>query len=304
MRAFKTWYEDAGVRVGPRRRPGDDLDRKFFPDHLIPHLGHPLVRAAPEELRRYLSAQHLYQWLNFTAEFEVAVVMRATQQIADGRSGVPLARELRRDAMRICVDERYHALYSVDVVDLIEDSTGIPPLPYDFTPFLAHLDGVGDSYPEHRELVQLLQVVVFETLITSLIEDVPKDSEVMTVVRDTVRDHAEDERRHHAYFAVFFKELWAQLGRSERELVSRLLPEVIIRSLQPATQSARAALGVTGFSPAQTDQIVAESFDRTSVMAGIVVASAKTVALLERCGVLDLPGARERFQNAGFTTVR
>ncbi|MBV8933009.1 MAG: diiron oxygenase [Kutzneria sp.] len=304
MRAFNSWYEDAGVRVGPRRKPGDDLGKKFFPDHLIPHLGHPLVQALPDELRRYLSAQYLYQWLNFTAEFEIAVVVRATQQIADGRSGVSLERELRRDAMRICVDEQYHALHSVDVVDQVENSAGIPSLPYDFAPFLAHLDGIGESYPGHRKLVQLLQVVVFETLITSLIEDVPKDTEVMTVVRDTVRDHAEDERRHHAYFALFFKELWAQLDRSERETVSRLLPDVIIRSLQPATRSARAALGVAGFSPARTDQIIAESFDRQSVMAGITIASAKTVALLERCGVLDVPGARERFQNAGFTTVR
>lgn len=303
MRAFTSWYEQAGVRSGPRRRHGGDGDKKFFSDHLVPHLRHPLVRTAPDELRRYLSAQHLYQWLNFTAEFEIAVVVRATQRIADGRSGVPVTRDLRRDAMRICVDEQYHALCSVDVVDQIEESSGIPSLPYEFAPFLSSLDGIGDSYPEHRALVQLLQVVVFETLITSLIEDVPKDADVMTVVRDTVRDHAEDERRHHAYFAVFFKQLWAQLDTTERRMVSRLLPDVIIRSLRPATRSARTALGVVGFSGAQADQIIAESFDRTSVMTGIVGASAKTVALLERCGVLDLPGAREGFRHAGFTTV-
>lgn len=304
MRAFKSWYEEAGVRSGPRRVCGEDLDKKFFPDHLVPHLGHPLVRDAPDPLRRYLSAQHLYQWLNFTAKFEIAVVVRATQRIADGRIALPLTRELRRDAMRICVDENYHALYSVDVVDLIEDNTGVSAIPYDFMPFLSHLDGIADAYPEHRELVQLLQVVVFETLITSLIEDVPKDLEVMSVVRETVRDHAEDERRHHAFFAQFFKELWAWLEQSDREIASQLLPDVIIRSLQPATRSAQAALGAVGFPKAQIDQIIAESYDHPFVMAGIVVASTKTVALLERCGVLDLPGAREGFQNAGFTTVR
>ena len=83
-----------------------------------------------------------------------------------------LARALRREAMRICVDDQYHARCSVDVAYQIEDSTGIPALPYDFRPFITLLDGVGDSYPEHRELVQLQQVVVFETLITSRIEDV------------------------------------------------------------------------------------------------------------------------------------
>jgi hypothetical protein len=263
-----------------------------------------LVVDAPEAVRRYLSAQHLYQWLNFTAKFEIAVVVRATQQIVDGLAGFPLARELRRDAMQICVDENYHALFSVDAVDQIEDFTGVSAIPYDFEPFLSHLDGIADTHPKHRRLVHLLQVVVFETLITSLIEDVPKDRAVMDIVRDTVRDHAEDERRHHAFFARFFKELWASLDRSDRETVSRLLPHLIVRSLQPATHSVGAALEAASFNKVQIDQIIAESYDRQSVMAGITVASTKTIALLERCGVLDMPGARERFQNEGFTSFR
>lgn len=302
LKVFENWYERAGVRSVPRRITPEDQDilKSFFPKHLVPHLNHPLLEDQEEPLRRYAEAQHLYQWLNFTAEFEVSVVLRATQRIADNKSGLELSRRIRMDAFKICVDENYHALYSMDAVDQIERRSGIKSLEYTFKPFLAGLDGVADKHPEHRQLIQLLQVVVFETLITALLNDVPKDPGVITLVRDIVKDHAVDEGRHHAYFAEFFRTLWAQLTTSERRLVARLLPEIIIQSLQPATRSARTALAQAGLSDAAVRTIIGDSYNRQSVMAGIVHASARTVALFEECGVLDTAEGRDAFARAGF----
>ncbi|ORT57359.1 diiron oxygenase [Streptomyces sp. CB03238] len=303
IRAFDAWYEKAGVRAAARRTVDeDDTDilKEFFPRRLVPHLGHPLVAEREQPLQRYLSAQHLYQWLNFTSHFEVAVVCRATQRIAENRCGLEVSNTARMNAFKIMVDEGYHSLYSLDVVDQLEKRSGIGALPYDFGPFIRNLDAIGHGYPQHRRLVQLLQVVVFETLITSILVDIPKDPDVITVVRDTVSDHAIDEGRHHAYFSAFFRYLWGQLDPGERRLVARFLPDVIVRSLHPATAPAHAALRQAGFSEDRARLIVAESYHRDAVLRSIRFASAKTVALFEDCGVLDIPGAREGFVEAGL----
>jgi len=297
-----TWFDRAGVRKDARLvvDEGEIATKKFFPDHVVPHLCHPLVTARSDTVRRYLAAQHLYQWLRFTERFEVEVVLRTVQVIADGVSGVDLNKRMRRYAMKICVDEQYHALYSVDVADQVENLSGIAALPFDFGPHLRHIDGVAEANQGYTKLVKLLQVIVFETLITSLLQDVPRDEDLIGVVRDTVRDHAADEVYHHAYFAQVFKELWTQLDPPDKRAVARLLPEVIVRSLRPATRSAELALGAVGFTPAQVDAVVAESYAADSVMDGIRFAARRTIGLFRKCGVFEVPGAREAFIAAGF----
>lgn len=296
------WYERSGVRAGARRliAPDADITKAFFPERLVPHLSHPLITRQDPDTRRYLEAQHLYQWLLFTMHFEVAVVNRATQQIGNGTSGLSLPGETRLTAYRILTDECYHSLYSLDVVQQVERRSGIEALPYDFRPFLAKLDAVGDDTPEYRRLVQLLQVVVFETLVTSILADIPEDESVISIVRDIVRDHAADERRHHAFFAAFFTNLWGQLDERTRDLMAVHLPSLIVRSLQPATQPAYLALRAQGFGQAAARQIVAESYNERTVLSGIRIASAKTVRLFQAHGLLEKPQVRERFAEAGL----
>jgi hypothetical protein len=266
----------------------------------VPHLDHPLIDPDDHRLRRYLVAQHCYQWLRFTMHFEVAVVCRATQQIADGSTGLELPVTSHLDAYKIVVDEGYHSLYSLDVQHQLATRSGIPALGYDFGPFIRGLDAVGEQMPAHRQLVQLLQVVVFETLITSILSDIPNDESVVTLVRDTVRDHAIDEGRHHAFFSAFFRRLWGQLDPGTRALVADYLPTLVVRSLRPATDPAHAALLSCGFSEAHVRDIIAESYSRARVLAGVRHAAAKTLRLFEEVGVLDFPGARDNFTGHGL----
>lgn len=300
--AFRQWYEKAGVRSEPRRMidEDDDIEKSFFPEHLVPHLDHPLIPKDDPLLRRYLVAQHAYQWLRFTMHFEVAVVVRASQKIADGSSGLLLSDTARMDAYKIVVDEGYHSLYSLDVQHQLVERSGIPALDYDFGPFISGLDDVGRDFPEHRRLVQLLQVVVFETLVTSILSDVPKDRGVVAIMRETVQEHAIDEGRHHAFFSAFFKHLWSQLDAPLRQRVADYLPDLVVRSLRPASDPARDALLASGFERGQVADIIADSFSRDRVMAGIRHSADKTLRLFEEVGVLDLPGARDRFTEKGL----
>jgi hypothetical protein len=300
--AFESWYAKSGVRSDPRRLAvtGEQTHKHFFPERLIPYLDHPLVVPHDQHVRRYLAAQYLYQWLRFTMHFEIAVVNRATERIAHGKLDLDISGETRLTAYKIMVDECYHSLYSADVVEQLQKSSGIDALPYDFAPFLRRLDAIAAEVPQHRELAQLLQVVVFETLITSILYEIPGDQSVLSVVRDIVRDHAVDEGRHHAFFASFFTFLWGQLDAGTRHRMALYLPQIIVRSLEPPTGSARQALCAAGFTEAAAKEIIADSYQREAVLAGIRKSSAKTVRLFSDHGVLALPGVYERFADAGL----
>jgi len=297
------WYTKAGVRTTSRRLGEDDEiedGKLFFPNALIPHMQHEALAELDPDQRRYLNAQHLYQWLEFTTHFEVAVVNRSCQRIAEGTAGLEVPVESRMAAFQIYVDEGYHSLYNLDVRLQLERTSGIAALPFDFNPFQQQLDAVGDDLSHLRRLVQLLQVIVFETLITSLLVEIPNDQNVKTLVRDTVRDHAVDEGRHHRYFANLFSELWQQLDPSVRITVAPFLSELIVRSLRPSLRSHRSALRHIGLPDALVADILAESYSPAATLDYIRNASARTVALFTRCGVLEVPGAADAFHHVGL----
>lgn len=265
----------------------------------MPYHDHPLVRALPAPRRAELLARHLFHYLSFTAHFETRVVNRATERIAGGRSGVDTGTDVRLDAYRIYCDEGYHSLYSLDVIDQISTATGITPLPYAFDPFLRRLDATGaQALPDSPVLAQLLQVVVFETLITGILNDVPKDPRVLTVVRDIVRDHAKDEGWHHAFFSRFFRDLWAQQPPARRARIARCAPALIRSSLHPDPRPVRDSLTAAGLTPAAAEDVLRDAYAPDRVNASIRVTARHTVRLFEEAGALDVPGGRDAFHAA------
>ncbi|MGW7406429.1 diiron oxygenase [Streptomyces sp. NPDC054833] len=297
------WYEKAGVRTDPRRVIGDELEagKTLFPEKLIPYLDHPLVRTLEPRQRFALIARHLYQYMLFTMHFETSVVNRAAGRIADGTSGLHLPSSVRLDAYKIYCDEAYHALYSLDVVEQVSEATGVETPDYDFAPFLGRLDAIGaEVLPGEPVLVQLLQVVVFETLVTSILKDIPKDPSVVGTVREVVRDHAEDEGRHHAYFAAFFKELWQGMSPALRVRAARCLPELVSRSLTPDLVPVRSSLGAAGLGDAAVREIVADCYAPEQLRRGVRSSARHTFHLFESVGVLDVAGARDACTSAGL----
>ena len=320
------WFERAGVRQDPHRVVDEstasvlaaDTDqgaedaapgiagqlragKNFFPPALMPHLSHPYVQGLPPARVRALAARHLYEYLTFTAQFETQVVNRATARIAAGEAGTNVPIGARVDALKIYTDEGWHALYSLDLVAQLAAATHITPLAYDFQPFLDRLDGVGaDLLPGRTLLAQLLQVVVFETLVTSILSAVPADHSVLDVVRETVADHARDEGRHHAYFSAFFRELWAGLSTADRTAAAQCLPQLIQRSLAPDLTATRTALKAAGLSEGKAETVLHESFPADGRIAEIAHDARHSVRLFRSCGVLDVPGGRDAFAAAGL----
>jgi hypothetical protein len=243
-----SWHERAAVRASPRRRiPAEAENLLFFSPDLVPVVAHPLVRALPEDVFRQILIQHLYRYLDFTAKLESIVVNRAVLGIALGTVGVRLPPGMRLDAHKIYCDEAYHTLMCADLAGQARVMTGVDPrLPGE--PFFL------------RRLAELLFVIISETLISATLAEVPDSADVVGTVRETVSDHAGDEGRHHAYFAMFLKLLWGQLTPAERDRAGTWVPRLADAFLRPDVAAIRDELAGYGMPPGDVETVLAEVF--------------------------------------------
>jgi para-aminobenzoate N-oxygenase AurF len=294
---FRRWDKNAAVRSAPRRELPDDTDGQyFFSPELVPLARHELVRQLRPELFERLLVQHLYRYLDFTAKLEQVVVNRTALGIAHGTVGLALHPDMRFDAYRIYCDEAYHALFSADLMRQAERRTGIAPRlpvePY----FLTRLAQVQQDHPQWRALAELVFVIVSETLISGSLGEVPDDPRVVPTVREVVRDHALDEGRHHAYFAVFLKELWAQSDRTELRMIGTLAPVMADAFLRPDLPALRAELVGYGLSRDEAEQVLAEVLPEGLIRKTARDAAQQTVHHFTRLGALDDPEIRAAFE--------
>ncbi|WP_035848758.1 diiron oxygenase [Kitasatospora azatica] len=300
------WYESAGVRTGVRRmfHEGAEQGLVFFPEALVPHLGHEAVRALDPERRRELTVRHLYQFLLATTHLETRVVNRAAEPIANGRTPLALTAALRQDAFKVYCDEGYHALYSLDLADQIAGVTGIAIPDWDYGGFVEQLAAAARRLlPDQPQLAGLLQAVVFETLITAVLNELPTDATVVRPVRDLMRDHAKDEGRHHRFFATFFHELWAGLTPELRRRAALALPELIHAALSWDLAPVEDSLRLAGLDTAAARDVLADCYAPTAGADRISEISRSTLRLCASVGAFDLPGVREAFASRGLYEV-
>jgi hypothetical protein len=303
MSPFGHWYDNAGVRSGPRRLFHDETDdgKVFFPERLVPYLKHEALTSLPPQRRRELTVRHLYQFLLSTAHLETRIVNRAAELIANGRSGLDLSTSSKVDAFKVYCDEGYHSLYSLDLADQIARRTGIAVPGWNYGGFVDALAEAGTRLlPHSPNLVPLLQVVVFETLITAVLNEIPIDATVLTVVRDITRDHAKDEGRHHRYFAKLFHELWHQLDPSLRGPVAHTLPELITACLTWDIEPVYESLVLAGIDTGVARDVVHDSYSGSAGRERVSDICRATMRVYQSAGVFDVPGATEAFTNRGL----
>jgi hypothetical protein len=300
---LREWDSLAGVRVKPRRKLAEEelMGKVYFSTALVPIIRHPLVVELGPVINRQLVIQHLYHYLDFTAKFEIEVVNRAAQRIAFGKAGVKLPKEMLFDAYKIYCDEGFHSFFSADIRAQVEAATGIEPLPYNFREFLARLNRARkDVPPGMKQMSGLLIVIVFETLISSILNKIPKDNQVISAIREMVSDHADDEARHHAFFSNLFDILWPQLSKKQQAVLGPLLPHFIIKSLEPDYNAIRRRLASVGLPPAQIDQVMEESYPANEVIAGLRKTASATLRLFERNGLFEEAGTMDAFSRSGL----
>jgi para-aminobenzoate N-oxygenase AurF len=297
---FSDWYDVAGVRSGIRRMLVDETEqgKVYYPASLVPYLRHELVAARDPAVHDALTIRHLYQFLLATTHLETRVVNRGAERIANDRIGLPVPAPVRLDAYKVYCDEGYHALYSLDLADQVAATTGIAVPDWDFGGFADRLDRTAARLmPDEPVLAQLLQVVVFETLITAVLNELPNDATVVTTVRELTRDHARDEGRHHRFFSGFFHHLWANLDAPVRVRVAHTMPALIEDCLRWDVDPVARSLELAGLAPEQVQTVLEDTYGGPQQISQIARA---TVTMCRSAGVLDLPGALEAFAAHGL----
>ncbi|KPI00285.1 P-aminobenzoate N-oxygenase AurF [Actinobacteria bacterium OK074] len=301
---FGRWDALASVRRRPRRDFEGGQAGLYFPPELYPVVGHPLVTALGEDVVEGLLLRRLYDYLHFTTELENLAVIPVAVKISRGRSGLVLPEPMRADAYKIVTDEAWHAQFSYDFACRIAAETGVPgPHTADAAApaFLSRLDELRERLPhEIRGVESLLFAVVSETLISSILADIPRDERLYRPVREVVRDHAEDEGRHHVYFRSVLRHLWPALTPRERQAVGPLVPTAIHAFLEPDyLQTAHHLRGV-GLSTDEIDQVVAESWPPHTVRRSVAGAAAQLTHYLAEAGALDDARTLASFEEAGL----
>jgi hypothetical protein len=123
---------------------------------------------------------------------------------------------------------------------------------------------------------------------------------VISAVRQSVSDHADDEGRHHSYFSTFLDIIWPQIPREQRSIIGPLLPHFIIKSLEPDYLTIRERLAKFELTRDEIEQIVEESYPQSEVIAGLRKTARVTLSILERNGIYEDPKTLEAFQTSGL----
>jgi hypothetical protein len=298
---FGEWDRHAMVRTATRHEldPAEQ-GSTYFPWRVMPHAGHPLVESLDPAARERLAIDYLYQYLLFTMHLEVEIVNDVVGRLAmeEGDHEPPW---VRAEALKIYCDESYHAVASLDLLNQIAEHTGVPVPSIDFERIGDRVKGAARHHvPDDPRLAGLLPVIVFETVVTSILSDIPRDPTVFTVIRNVVDDHARDERRHHAFFMRCLTAMWPRLSDPEQRMVAAAVPDLIHACLCWDEEPVRRSLAGVGLTPAEVETVIADRKHPDRVAAQL---RRSARYLIRRCvdlGMTELPEGAVAFARRGL----
>ncbi|MEU7673588.1 diiron oxygenase [Micromonospora taraxaci] len=299
---FTQWDSNSTVRTHPRRML-DEVEEgmTLFSAELMPCTTHPLVVAHGLDAVNELLTRRLYTYLDFTMILEQQYINPTLIRISENRTGVRFSEGMRRDAHFIYCDEAYHALNAVDLKHQVEACTATRSSITARPAFTATLRLAKRRLPRSIwPAVDLCFAIVSETLISGVLSSLPRDSTVVTAVRESIADHAVDERKHHAYFSRLAERFWPQLNSSEQRTLGPLFADFIVGFLRPDLTAYRQILHTMALQETDAEQILAESHPPAETTADIRRAARATVKLLERIGVLRDPFVADYFHRSGL----
>jgi hypothetical protein len=158
---------------------------------------------------------------------------------------------------------------------------------------------IGAVEPEVRTWFELFFVVVSETLISGALLRIPQSPDVITAVQCLVADHAEDEGRHHAFFARVCQTSWPQLPDRLRMRVGLALPRFILNFLTPDYPAMRAFLA-RHLSPTQVEDVLVESYPPADLSSNARNVGKATLRVFEEAGIFELREVAEAFEEHGL----
>jgi hypothetical protein len=273
----------------------------LFSPHLVPAVSHPLIVERGTEFAEELLTHRFYSYADFTSLLERDAINVVTKDLARRVFWAELPWFMYRGAGRIYTDEAGHAQEADEIVLSVIDQTGVATAHLHKPRFLSNLEFLcANLDPARRRLATIGFAIVSETLISSILVDIPTDPLVVSCVRDFVREHAKDEGRHHAYFSALLKIGWPRLPKQDQEFLGPLLPSFFNWFLEPDLQWLRSFLAASHFDRDGVERVVAESYPPAVIAEQIRSAAKHSLARFADAGVFESQQIKEAFAKGGL----
>jgi hypothetical protein len=291
---FKRWDEVSWIRSKPVRQ--DSISGLPFSPELVPLASHQAIAIDSNRWMTVL-AYRLLAHLQFTTLLELNHVNPVCSTLAQGRAPISLTTEQKNDALRIYCDEGGHALFVEMLSMKVEETFSLDHSVIGRPQFERTLDRLISEHQSRisPNLIKLFFVTISETLVTKVLNDVPSDPRVASIVRDVIGDHAADEALHSVYFRHLFPILWHHLSPYEQEEMGQLLPQLVWAFLGPDRQYEYNILRHLGFNREEADGILEEVYVSKQVAAGVKQAAKPTLKMFDNCGVFSIFSIQQAF---------
>ncbi len=291
---FKKWNETSWIRSKPiRQNPISGLP---FSPALVPLISHHAIAENPDYSMTLL-AFRLLAHLRFTTILELNHVNPVCSALAQGKAPLNLTVEQKNDALRIYCDEGGHAFFVENLSKEVQKTFNLNASVIGQPQFERTLERVISENKNSisPELIKLFFVAISETLVTKVLDGVPADPQVSSVVRDVIRDHAADELLHGAYFRNFFPLLWNSISPYEQEVMGQLLPQLVWAFLGVDRQCEYNILRYLGFNREDAEGILQEVHIPQQIVADVKLAAKPTLKMFASAGVLSTYSIQQAF---------
>ena len=291
---FSRWNESSWIRSKPFRH-GKISGLPFSPD-LVPLATHPAISEGSNCWMSVL-AYRLLAHLQFTTLLELSHVNPICSALAQGQAPISLSTQQRNDALRIYCDEGGHALFVEHFSTQVEETFGLNRSVLGRPQFDWMLEKIVTEHQTRLSpnLIKFFFVTISETLVTKVLNNVPRDVQVSSVVRDVIGDHAADEALHSAYFRNLFPLLWNNLSPYEKEEIGQLMPQLVWAFLGPDHEVEYRVLRRLGFNTKDSEGILEEVYVPAQVAKGVRQAASPTLKMFEAAGVFSIPAVKQVF---------
>jgi hypothetical protein len=283
---FSTWETLATVKI-KRAHPGAWLKGgagNWLPDDPWSVAAHPAV---PPALRPGVSAALLLARLDFTVQLENACISRVARDIAARALPGEYPEQMVIDALRVQCDEAYHALLALELMAHVERLAGVRRERHEHR-FLKEVERVQHARASGDSIrIAFCAAVVAETVITKMLKDDWRDSQVQRDVRTFFMHHCRDEARHSAFFSQALKIVWPQWEPHVRSVLQPLWRDLITWFVLPDADVEEAVLVAAGIRESDATRIVDDCRLRACAASGRRVSVEATLLSLKRAGVCE-----------------
>ena len=294
----KDWNTKASLRwlglTGPENVTTAG-DMNYFSPHLVRVNSHPMVSNKGTTITKALQLRNLYRYLAATEAIEIEMVNPALQFVMASE----VAPKFVLDAYKVYTDEGFHALMCMDLRKNISNNEMPYLLRYRSAALEQTLSLTKTSNEKDAQLILLAITCVNETMIASSLSQAT-DNTVYPALRELVMAHAKDESSHNIYFSDLMVDLFPRLTTREQRLLIDLMPDIFNSLHLSDITGVVTDLRAEGFNDSEIQTIVGETFTNEVDHEGVRRVCRSSLRMLNRCGLLDSPKAKQAFADKGL----